>query len=135
MSPPCHLTNGVVGRTPFSSRPSPPYWRYAAGFDWWFALLYCLRFLQLLFFAFFLASWPGRSEVWEVVLRSRIFDSWPSKGNRDFPQFQYIFAYAAHLGGLGLWFCLGRPVITSEIANGPFSYLFGFRFVFGIIMK
>ena len=31
-------------------------------------------FLQLLF-AFFLASYPGRSEVWEWVLRSRIFDA------------------------------------------------------------
>ena len=36
------------------SVPPPPHRRYATGFDGWFALLYGLRSLQLLFFAF---SW------------------------------------------------------------------------------
>ena len=64
-------------------------------FDGWFALLWCLRFLQLLFFPFFLASKPGRSEVLEWVLRSRIFDSW-STWNRDFPEFP-IFLHITRL--------------------------------------
>ena len=35
----------------------------------------------------FVASTPGRLEVWEWVLRSRIYDSWSKKGNRGFHEF------------------------------------------------
>ena len=34
-----------------------------------------------------------------------------------------------------LWYRLGRPEITSEIANWPVFVLLGWRFVFGIITK
>ena len=34
-----------------------------------------------------------------------------------------------------LWYGLGRPVITSEIGNWSVFVLFGWYFVFGIIMK
>ena len=34
-----------------------------------------------------------------------------------------------------LWYGLGRPVITSEIGNWSVFVLFGWRLVFGIIMK
>ena len=34
-----------------------------------------------------------------------------------------------------LWYGLGRPVITSEIGNWSVFVLFGWQFVFGIIMK
>ena len=34
-----------------------------------------------------------------------------------------------------LWYVLGRPVITSEIGIWSIFVLFGWRFVFGIIMK
>ena len=33
-----------------------------------------------------------------------------------------------------LWYRLGRPEITSEIANWPVFVLLGWRFVFGIII-
>ena len=34
-----------------------------------------------------------------------------------------------------LWYGLGRPVITSESGNGSVFVLFGWRFIFGIIMR
>ena len=33
------------------------------------------------------------------------------------PQISHISAYAAHQGGLVLWYGPGRPVITSKIGN------------------
>ena len=48
---------------------------------------------------------------------------------------QFLHIYAAHQGGLVLWYGLGRPVITSKIGNGSVFVLFGSRLVFGIIMK
>ena len=51
------------------------------------------------------------------------------------PRISDISAYAAHQGGLVLWYGLGRPVITSEIGNWSVFVLFGWYFVFGIIMK
>ena len=36
-------------------------------------------------------SWlHSQAEVWEWVLRSHIFDSWSSSGNRDFPDFPIL---------------------------------------------
>ena len=34
-----------------------------------------------------------------------------------------------------LWYYLGRPVVTPKIGNWSVFVLFGWRFVFGIIMK
>ena len=49
-----------------------------------------------------------------------------------FPRISHISAYAAHQGGLVLWYDLGRPVITSEIGHWSVFVLFGWRFIFGI---
>ena len=38
-------------------------------------------------------SYPSRSEVWEWVLRSRIFDTCSSSWNRGFHEFSHISAY------------------------------------------
>ena len=56
-------------------------------------------------------------------------------GELTFPRISHISAYAAHQGGLVLWYGLGRPVITSEIGNWSVFVLLGWRFVFGIIIK
>ena len=56
-------------------------------------------------------------------------------GDPGFPQISHISAYAAHQGGLVLWYGLGRPVITSEIGNWSVFVLLGWRFLFGIVMK
>ena len=56
-------------------------------------------------------------------------------GDPGFPQISHISAYAAHQGGLVLWYGLGRPVITSEIGNWSVFVFLGWCFVFGIIMK
>ena len=47
----------------------------------------------------------------------------------------HISAYAAHQGGLVLWYGLGRPVIAPKIGYWFIFVLLGWRFVFGIIMK
>ena len=36
---------------------------------------------------------------------------------------------------LVLWYGLGRPVVTLKIGNWTVFVLFGWRFVFGIIMR
>ena len=56
------------------------------------------------------------------------------KGTAISPIF-HISVYAAHQGGLVLWYGLGRPVITPETGNWSVFVLLGWRFVFGIIMK
>ena len=52
-----------------------------------------------------------------------------------FARIFHISAYAAHQGGLVLRYGLGRPVITPPKGNWSVFVLFGWRFVFGIIMK
>ena len=52
-----------------------------------------------------------------------------------FPQISHISAYAPHRGRLVLRYGLGRPVITPKIGSWPVFVLFGWRFVFEIIMK
>ena len=52
-----------------------------------------------------------------------------------FSRISHISAYAAHQGGLVLWYGLGRSVITSKIGNWSVFVSLGWRFVFGIIMK
>ena len=56
-----------------------------------------------------------------------------ARGTGISPNFSYF--YTAHEGGLVLWYCLGRPVITSDIGNLSVFVLLGWRFVFGIIIK
>ena len=41
-----------------------------------------------------------------------------------FPHISHISAYAAHQGGLVLWYGLGRPVITLKIGNQSVFVLF-----------
>ena len=61
-------------------------------------------FLQLLLFAFSLASGSNRSGVWQMGLRSLTLDSCSSLGNRDFPAFPtFQHIYEAQQGGLVLW--------------------------------
>ena len=52
-----------------------------------------------------------------------------------FSRISHISAYAAHQGGLVLWYGLETPVITSEIGNWSVFVLLGWRFVFGVIIK
>ena len=52
-----------------------------------------------------------------------------------FPRISHISAYATHRGGLVLKYGLGRPVITSKIGTWFVFILFGWCFVFGMIMK
>ena len=52
-----------------------------------------------------------------------------------FIQISHISAYAAHQGGLVLRYGLRRPVISSEIGNWSVFVLFGWRCIFGIIIK
>ena len=61
LAPPRHADDTREGfdggwscHSAFFVSPPPPHWRYAAGFDGWFAFLQCLRFLQLLYSRF---SW------------------------------------------------------------------------------
>ena len=67
-------SGGLFCRGAFSVSPFP---RHASGtrhgFDRWLAVLWGLRFLQFIFYRVSLASYPGRLEVWEWVLGSRIF--------------------------------------------------------------
>ena len=56
-------------------------------------------------------------------------------GEPGFPRRSRISAYAAHQGGLVLWYGLGRPEITSEIGNSSDFVLLEWPFVLGIIMK
>ena len=75
-------------------------------------------FLQLLFFAFFLASQPSRSEVWQWVLRSRIFDSMTCSiivREAEFPRNSHISAYIC--GSSGWESFIVRPLK----AVNPFS--------------
>ena len=54
-------------------------------------------------------------EVWEWVLRSRIFDSWSSLQNRSFPEspmfLHIVRVLGGHQGGLVLRYGLERPAI------------------------
>ena len=52
-----------------------------------------------------------------------------------FPRISHIFAYAPHQGGLVLCYDLGRPVITPKTGNWSVFVLFGWRFVFGTILR
>ena len=52
-----------------------------------------------------------------------------------FPRIYHVSALAAHQGGLVLWYGLGRPVVTSKVGSWLVFVLFGWRFVFGIIMR
>ena len=37
--------------------------------------------------------------------------------------------------GLVIWYSLGRPVVTPKTGNWSVFVLFGWRFVFGMVMK
>ena len=50
-------------------------------------------------------------KVWEWGLRSRIFDSWSSFAEPEFPRISHVSAYAARQGGLGLRYGLESPAI------------------------
>ena len=63
----------------------------------------------------------------EPHLRSMVYLEEPG-----FPRISHISAYAAHQGGLVLWYGLGRPVITSEIGNWSVFVLLGWRLYSGL---
>ena len=94
------------------------------GFDGWL-LPYCRGCVS---FNCFSSRVPGSIarllEVWEWVLRSRIFDSWSSSWNRSFPESPIFFACAAHQDGLVLRYGLERPVIIRVR-----HHLDGFRMI------
>ena len=52
-----------------------------------------------------------------------------------FARISHISAYATHQGSLVLWYGVGRQVIILRIGHWSVFVLFGWRFVFGIIMR
>ena len=106
-------TTALCGRFYGLFYPPP---RYTGGtqqvFDGW--LLPCCRVCVSFdcFSSRISGSLARLLEMWEWVLRSRIFDSWSSSYNRSFPEPPiFLHIYAAHQGGLVLRYGLERPVI------------------------
>ena len=72
--------------------------------------------------------------MWEWVLRNRIFDSCSRYWNRDFPEIP-IFLHCGSSEWASVMVWLWKAGTYLKIGNWSVIVLFGWSFVFGIIVR